>query len=1307
MICRKTLRALSALTAVLALLTLTALAAEAPDYAASVPVTEISSSDGFTGEHFTVRTPADEENTLYVEGQALGSPELLAIRLLNRNPDETETTNVLQVFVRPDSDGAFSVKIDTAAGSTAAPEILDGKGTAATAADSYSTMPGYKAVPEMAEGFYRLTVTAAYTAEDAEIGSGSEWWSGPLGGSHGCLWKGAVLQVSGSNNNPRLVTFPNVADSRETLRAELEPNDDTVAAYPGAYVRYLDPLARDLASVMKNPNTGEDEELSEAQAAYIAEVAADVTAGADSDYEKLLKIYEYVADSFYYDFYDLETAEHQHCNPYYNLYALREGFEVSNGADGKVATVCDGYAAMVITMARSQGIPARMIRGFALEGMVNTATWGNTPVEEDNHLWAEAWVDGRWIVIDAKLGSHNRWDRENAEDEGLWTKRDTISYDGFDPSDRSFDSAYLVTEIRGGDTAGRFLCYEEEVAALRAFLDTADSDNITNGAKLNPAYDPDDLSTWGGDAKFLTDGFGRAREISWGSRELAGEADFSALSALRWLTLNTNDLTTLSVDGCKELYYLNANYNSLTAIDTSACKALETLSLRGNELTSAAFCGPEGTVTLTGEHGEFAMVWEASSAEPLTVIAGAPAAEGYVFDGVYDSDGQLVSAETEYSFFPADTAYTVRFRQNLDERLPAPAVTASNANNGHIQLNWTAVEGAAGYTVRRADSPEGPFTLCYTADASKLSFQNSGAALGETWYYQVRAVCAEDENKNSMPAETVSATRILPRPAPSSAVDGDSGRILLTWEAVEGADRYAVLRAAAEAGPYATIGTTAETRYTDTSAAPGTYWYKLISLCDADGSLNSLESYTVSRTCRPGRPRQLKGYISPTGKPMLEWEAVEGAEKYAVYTSVNGSTPAWTAYAPEPSYTHTKAVAGTETVYSVRTVIDGQFSLHSDAVSLPCPEESFLTGQPADKTVSPGGKATFSVKAAGSGLTYRWQYRTPTGSWKNTTFSGYKTGTLTVTAKAYHDGYQYRCLVTRADGLTACSAPALLTVKETPAVTFTAQPQDMSATVGGKAKFTVEAQGSGLTYQWQYKTPTGKDWKSTTFSGCKTAALTVTAKAYHNGYQYRCAVSSGGTTVYSDPATLTVSALSVTAAPADAAIAVGKKAVFTVEAEGAGTLTYRWQYRTGTGATWKNTTFSGYKTDTLTVTAKAYHDGYQYRCKVTDSTGATVYSAPADLSVLAVTAQPQTVTAAYGKKVTFTVEAQGSAPLTYRWQYRTDTGTKWYNSSAASARTDSFTVTAYNKYDGYRYRCRITDSAGNTVTSSAAYLYLK
>ena len=142
----------------------------------------------------------------------------------------------------------------------------------------------------------------------------------------------------------------------------------------------------------------------------------------------------------------------------------------------------------------------------------------------------------------------------------------------------------------------------------------------------------------------------------------------------------------------------------------------------------------------------------------------------------------------------------------------------------------------------------------------------------------------------------------------------------------------------------------------------------------------------------------------------------------------------------------------------------------------------------------------------------------PNGNWTKTAFTGNKTANLTVAVTDARNGYQYRCVIT--DGVnTVTSNAATLHVVNT--VAITAQPQDYTGSAGTKATFTVKATGENLTYQWYYKAPDG-EWAKSAFTGNKTATLTVAVTAARNGYQYRCVITDGVSTVTSNAATLNV-----------------------------------------------------------------------------------------------------------------------------------------------------------------------------------------
>ncbi len=89
-----------------------------------------------------------------------------------------------------------------------------------------------------------------------------------------------------------------------------------------------------------------------------------------------------------------------------------------------------------------------------------------------------------------------------------------------------------------------------------------------------------------------------------------------------------------------------------------------------------------------------------------------------------------------------------------------------------------------------------------------------------------------------------------------------------------------------------------------------------------------------------------------------------------------------------------------------------------------------ITTQPANKTVSAGTVAKFTVAARGTGtLTYQWQSRKNSSSeWTNSGQSGAKTANLSVNSLRGLDGWQFRCIVKDAYGRQVVSNTVYLGV---------------------------------------------------------------------------------------------------------------------------------------------------------------------------------------------------------------------------------------------------------------------------------------
>ena len=275
-----------------------------------------------------------------------------------------------------------------------------------------------------------------------------------------------------------------------------------------------------------------------------------------------------------------------------------------------------------------------------------------------------------------------------------------------------------------------------------------------------------------------------------------------------------------------------------------------------------------------------------------------------------------------------------------------------------------------------------------------------------------------------------------------------------------------------------------------------------------------------------------------------------------------------------------------------------------------------ITEQPQDQSVSAGEKVVFSVKASGEGLTYQWQYSKDGKSWHNSALDGYDTAKQTVEAYTYRNGQMYRCVITDSKGNQMITEKAVLTIGEAEKIQIITQPVDTTVSVGKDAVFTVQAQGSGLKYQWQYSS-NGTKWYNSSLEGYNTAEQTVKGYTYRNNQMYRCVITDAdGNQVITEKAKLiigTTESIVIEAQPSDQNVIAGEDAVFEVQATGEG-LTYQWQYSSN-GTKWYNSTLSGFDTNKQTVRGYAYRNGQKYRCVITDKDGNQVTTDGAELTV--------------------------------------------------------------------------------------------
>ena len=174
-----------------------------------------------------------------------------------------------------------------------------------------------------------------------------------------------------------------------------------------------------------------------------------------------------------------------------------------------------------------------------------------------------------------------------------------------------------------------------------------------------------------------------------------------------------------------------------------------------------------------------------------------------------------------------------------------------------------------------------------------------------------------------------------------------------------------------------------------------------------------------------------------------------------------------------------------------------------------------ITVQPKN-TYSKVNQTTFlEVRAKGEGIKYQWQMSTDGGlTWKNSTAASATTRMLGFSMKESYTGRQFRCVVSDVHGETVISDAVVIGVADVNPITIKTQPGTTVAKEGTSVIYIVEAEGVGLTYQWQISTDDGLTWKNSTSSNAKSSVFGFNMKSSYNGRKIRCIITdANGNTV--------------------------------------------------------------------------------------------------------------------------------------------------------------------------------------------------
>ncbi len=295
-------------------------------------------------------------------------------------------------------------------------------------------------------------------------------------------------------------------------------------------------------------------------------------------------------------------------------------------------------------------------------------------------------------------------------------------------------------------------------------------------------------------------------------------------------------------------------------------------------------------------------------------------------------------------------------------------------------------------------------------------------------------------------------------------------------------------------------------------------------------------------------------------------------------------------------------------------------------------------------TICAGGSATLTATTGASSPSYLWS---PGGA---------TTASITVSPTA-----TTTYTVTVTDGTTGCANSGSGTVTVNPAPTLTTDTTNETGCAGSAVTWSVEATGTGLSYQWQ-RDGTNLVEGVENFTGTTSTTLTNSAVTAADGvdgtHGYACVISIGTCSVTSTMGSLTVNPLP-TASVNSATICAGGSATLTASSD-ASSPSYVWN--DPVNSTTASITVSPTATTTYTVTVTDGTTG------CANSGGGTVMVNPLPA------ASVNSVTICAGGSATLTASSDASSP-SYLWNDPANSTTASITVSPAATATYTVTVT--------------------------------
>ncbi|MCK6445055.1 MAG: immunoglobulin domain-containing protein [Planctomycetes bacterium] len=278
---------------------------------------------------------------------------------------------------------------------------------------------------------------------------------------------------------------------------------------------------------------------------------------------------------------------------------------------------------------------------------------------------------------------------------------------------------------------------------------------------------------------------------------------------------------------------------------------------------------------------------------------------------------------------------------------------------------------------------------------------------------------------------------------------------------------------------------------------------------------------------------------------------------------------------------------------------------------------------PTSQTVCPGGAATFSTTAGGTGpFTYQWKK-------DGVAIGGANTSSLTLSNAQSGDQATYSVLVTGACGSVEPAASLTVNAATTASALVT-----QSVCEAASASFSTTPSGTGpFTFQWKRN--------GSPIDGATSSSYSIPSATLGDAGLYSVLVTGAcGSTEPS--ATLTVNASTGAFGPSSQTVCEGAGATFVVNASGTGPFTFQWKKDGGP--------LAGETASSLTLPNVSAADAGSYSVVVTGACGSVENAATLTVNTTVGASTPADQTVCPGGGATFTTTASGTGPFTFQWK---------------------------------------------------------